>query len=134
MVFWRLARIFLDDERHEKRLDHIVIPYWEMGQGDLQVDQDRVVLVAGSPDHPMSLLEVTLEDSQLRVLRVESEDELPSGYLSVPESIEFPTTNEQTSHAFFTRPPTRTTSLPKAKNRRCSSPATAAPTARLPRN
>ena len=102
---WRLARIFLDEERHDKRLDHIVIPYWEMGQGDLQVDQDRVVLVAGSPDHPMSLMEVTLEDSQLKVLRVESDDEPASGYLSVPEVIEFPTTNEQTSHAFF-YPPT----------------------------
>ena len=76
-----------------------------MGQGDLQAGQDRVVLVAGSPDHPMSLLEVTLEDRQLNVLRVESDDELPPGYLSIPEAIEFPTTNEQTSHAFF-YPPT----------------------------
>ena len=82
----------------------------------------------------MSLMEVMLEHSQLKVLRVESDDEPASGYLSVPEVIEFPTTNEQTSHAFFTRPPTRTTSLLKAKNRHCSSPATAVPTARLPRN
>ena len=103
--FWRLARIFPDEERHDSRLDRIVIPYWEMGQGDLQVGRDRVVLVAGSPGHPMSLLEVTLEDRHLRVLRVESEGELPSGYLSIPETIEFPTTNEKTSHAFF-YPPT----------------------------
>ena len=53
----------------------------------------------------MSLLEVTLEDRRLGVFRMEIDDELPSGYQSIPEAIEFPTINEQTSHAFF-YPPT----------------------------
>ena len=102
--FWQLARINLDEKRDGRRLQRIAIPYWEMGHGDFQADQDRVVLAAGSPDHPISLLEITLADRQLRVLRVESEDELPAGYLSIPEAIEFTTTNEQTSYAFFYAP------------------------------
>ena len=95
--FWRLARISLGDGR----LRPINIPYWEMGHGDLQVDQGRVVLVAGSPDHPLSLLEVDLEDGGYTVLRTEYEVELAYDYLSSPEAIEFTTSNEQTAHAFY---------------------------------
>ena len=112
---WHLARINLDEESGGNRLERIVTPYWEMGHGDLQVDEDRVVLAAGSPDHPISLLEVTLADGQLRVLQVESEDELPAGYLSVPESIEFLTTSEQTSHAFFYAPANQDYLAPKGE-------------------
>ena len=102
--FWQLARIFLDKKPRDGRLEPIALPYWEMGHGDLQVDRDRVVFVAGSPDHPLSLLEVSLEDSQFRVLRAGNEDELHAGYLSVPEAIEFATTGDKTSHAFFYPP------------------------------
>ena len=97
---WRLALISLDD----KRLETIAIPYREMGQGDLQVDRDRVVLVAGSPDKPVSLLEVGFAENEVRVFRVENDEEVPSGYLSLPEAIEFPTDGGQTAHAFFYPP------------------------------
>ena len=70
---WQLARIFLDKKPQDGRLEPIPLPYWEMGHGDLQVDRDRVVLVAGSLDHPLSLLEVTLEEGQFRVLCMENE-------------------------------------------------------------
>ena len=99
--FWRLARLFLDDGR----LEPINTSHWEMGHGDLQVAPDRVVLVAGSPSMPMSLLEIDLESKDLSVLRVESDDELAPGYISLPEPIEFPTEGQQTAHAFF-YPPT----------------------------
>ena len=113
--FWQLARIRLDEEQHDERLERIVTPYWEMGHGDLQVDHDRVVLVAGSPDHPLSLLEVTLDDGQFKVLRVESEDELPLGHLSVPEAIEFPTTGDRTAYAFFYPPTNQDYVAPEAQ-------------------
>ena len=98
---WSLARISLDD----KRLTPIEFPYWEMGHGDLQVDPGRVALVAGSPVQPLSLMEVRLEDGETEVLRVEFDEALPSGYASLPETIEFPTNNDETAHAFF-YPPT----------------------------
>ena len=113
--FWQLARINLEEEQPDKRLEHIFIPYWEMGHGDLQVDRERVVLVAGSPEHHLSLLEVGLNDNQLKVLRLESEDEIPPGYLSVAEAIEFPTSNEQTSHAFFYPPANQDYAAPEGE-------------------
>ena len=113
--FWRLARVILDGEPDVECLQPISIPYWEMGQGDLQVDQDRVVLVAGSPDHHLSLLEVGLVDNGVKVLRVESEDELPAGYLSTPEGIEFPTSGERTAHAFFYPPANQDHTAPEGE-------------------
>ena len=97
---WSLARVSLDDGR----MTPIDFPYWEMGHGDLQVEAGRVVLVAGSPVQPLSLLEVNLEDGEVEVLRVEYEEDLPLGYTSVPETIEFPTNNDETAHAFFYAP------------------------------
>ncbi len=97
---WSLARVSLDN----RRMTPIDFPYWEMGHGDLQVEAGRVVLVAGSPVQPLSLLEVNLEDGEVEVLRVEYEEDLPLGYISVPETIEFPTDNDETAHAFFYAP------------------------------
>ena len=97
---WKLARISVD----EQRVEPIDIPYWEMGQSDLQVNEGRVVLVAGSPEYPMSLLEVSMDDGALTVLRVESDVEIAPGYLSLPEVLEFPSGGEM-AHAFF-YPPT----------------------------
>ncbi len=101
MGHWSLARISLDDQR----LSPIDFPYWEMGHGDLQVAAGRVVLVAGSPVQPLSLLEVHLEDEEVEILRVEYQEDLPLGYTSLPEAIEFPTDNDETAYAFF-YPPT----------------------------
>ena len=113
--FWRLARIILDEGHNGHQVERIPIPYWEMGQGDLQVGRDRAVLVAGSPDHHLSLLEINLPDGRLSVLRVESEDELPAGYLSAPEAIEFPTAGDNTSHAFFYPPANQDYVAPKGE-------------------
>ena len=97
---WSLARISLDD----RRLTPMDFPYWEMGHGDLQVDPGRVCLVAGSPVQPLSLLEVNLEDGEIEVLRVEYDEDPHPGYTSVPETVEFPTDNGETAHAFFYAP------------------------------
>ncbi|MDE2786859.1 MAG: prolyl oligopeptidase family serine peptidase [Chloroflexota bacterium] len=100
---WSLARIGLDD----LRLAPIDFPYWEMGHGDLQVGLGRIVLVAGSPVQPLSLLQVSLEDGGIEALRVEYEEDLPPEYTSLPETIEFPTDNDETAHAFFYPPANR---------------------------
>ena len=100
---WSLARISLDD----RRLTPLDFPFWEMGHGDLQVGSRRVVLVAGSPVQPLSLLEVNLEDGEVDVLRSEYEEEVPPGYASLPETLEFPTDNDEMAHAFFYPPANR---------------------------
>ncbi len=98
--FWRLARIFLDD----RRLVPIDTPFGEMGHSDLQAAQGRVAMVAGSPKQSMSLVEISLEDGEVTVLRVESAEEVPLGYMSMPEAIEFPTNGELSAHAFYYPP------------------------------
>ena len=97
---WRLARIFLDDDR----LEPIESLYWEMGHGDLQAAPGRVVLAAGSPTRPKSLVEIDLSNHETTVFRTEHYDEIALGDISVPETIEFPTGGEQTAYAYFYPP------------------------------
>ena len=105
---WSLARLYL----RELSLEPIAIPYWEMSHGDLQVVPGRVVFAAGSPGQPISLLQLDLEDGELAVVQVESDVEPASGYLSLPEAIEFPTSNNETAHAFFYPPANQDYSAP----------------------
>ena len=99
--YWRLAQLY----QAERRLKPIDFPYWELGHGDLKVVSDRVVLVAGSPARPMSLLEANLNTGNFKALRVESAEEVATGCIAVPGAVEFPTENEETAHVFFDRPP-----------------------------
>ena len=109
---WRLGCIFLDDGM----LVPIELPYTEMGHGDLQATQGRVALVAGSPTRPMSLVEISIEDEEVAVLRVESDDAVPSDCMSVPEAIEFPTYGGLSAHAFFYPPYSRDFAAPEGEN------------------
>ncbi len=108
---WSLGRIFLD----EGRLVPIEFPFTEMGHGDLQASQGRVALVAGSPTRPMSLVEISIEDEEVAVLRAESDDEIPSDCMSVPEAIEFPTFDGLSAHAFFYPPYSRDFAAPEGE-------------------
>ena len=98
---WRLGRIDLESGR----LETLNIPYSSMGHGDLKVTAGRVVFEAGSPVRPMSVLELDLASHELSVLQVSSTANIPSEFLSLPESIEYPTGNGTTAHAFY-YPPT----------------------------
>lgn len=97
---WCLARLY--PEAH--RLEPLNIPYSEMGRADLKVAAGRVVFEAGSPIHPMSVLELDLATEKLTVLQVASTADVDSGYLSIPENIEFPTEKGVTAHAFYYPP------------------------------
>ena len=97
---WHLA----DLDTHAGRLTDFPIPYTEMGRGDLRVQGNRVVFQAGSPTEPMSILELDLANGSVYLVRRSSPSEIDSGYLSVPEPIEFPTEAGKSAHAFLYRP------------------------------
>jgi len=99
----------------EGRLEPLEIPYSEMARGDLRVGPGRVVFEAGSSLHPMSVLELNLETRDLSVLQVESVTDIDPGYLSIPESIEFPTEKGTTAHAFYYAPNNRDFTAPEEK-------------------
>ncbi|MGD9987743.1 prolyl oligopeptidase family serine peptidase [Pseudonocardia sp.] len=81
--------------------------------GSLQAaGPDQVVLVAGSPTREASVWRVTLGNGRPEVLRPARDLGVDEGYLSVPEPIEFPSTDgdgvPRTAHALFYPPASAT--------------------------
>ncbi|MDE0299818.1 MAG: S9 family peptidase [Candidatus Poribacteria bacterium] len=97
---WELGR--LDAETH--RLDPIATPYTDMSRIGLRVAAGRVVFGAGSPTEMRSIVALNLVTHEFEVLRRMSAPHIDTRYLSVPETIEFPTKDGMTAHAFFYPP------------------------------
>ncbi|MDQ4077948.1 MAG: S9 family peptidase, partial [Chloroflexota bacterium] len=66
---------------------------------EVRVAPGRVLLRAGSPTEPLSIVLLDLKNGERRVLRCSQEIEMDSGYLSIPRSVEFPTENNLTAYA-----------------------------------
>jgi dipeptidyl aminopeptidase/acylaminoacyl peptidase len=98
---WRLA--CLDTARRE--LDPIETPYSEIAC--VQASPGRVVLLAGSPTEPTSVVQLDLAARQFKVLRRSSEIAIDPAFLSLPQAIEFRTEHGLTSHALFYPPRSR---------------------------
>jgi dipeptidyl aminopeptidase/acylaminoacyl peptidase len=64
----------------------------------------KAVTIAGSPVEPLSLIAVDLANGKVEVLRRSADLSVPPAYLSVPETIEFPTEGGVTAHAFYYPP------------------------------
>ncbi|MBD2068305.1 S9 family peptidase [Leptolyngbya sp. FACHB-671] len=92
-------------------LSEIETPFASIG--GIQVGAGQAVFGAGSPTTPGVIARLDLKTGQTEVLRRSSETEVDPGYLSVPETVEFPTENGLTAHAFYYPP----------KNRDCQAPA-----------
>jgi dipeptidyl aminopeptidase/acylaminoacyl peptidase len=108
---WHIARLDPD----QQRIEPFHTPYSEMGSGDLQVANGRAVFEAGSPVLPMVLLELDLATDELSVLRVANLAGVETGYISMPEAIEFPTENDLTAHAFYYPPQNSDFSAPEGE-------------------
>jgi dipeptidyl aminopeptidase/acylaminoacyl peptidase len=68
------------------------------------VANNRAVFLGGSAIESIALVEIDLETYNITVLRKSSELEIEKGYLSIPQTIVFPTENNLTAHAFFYPP------------------------------
>jgi dipeptidyl aminopeptidase/acylaminoacyl peptidase len=64
----------------------------------------QVVLKAGAPDQPDSVLRLDLASEEVDVLRRAVSITPSSGYLSKPEAIDFPTENGLAAHGYFYPP------------------------------
>ena len=88
------------------------IPYNTIGS--VHVGHGQAVFVGGSPTHPHAVIRLDLATGQSKVLRTSSE--VPAGiapdYLSIPESIEFPTEHGLTAYGFFYPPHNRDFAAP----------------------
>ena len=77
-------------------------PYTEiMG---LRAAPGHVVFLGGSPTQEMSVVELDIASSRMKVLRSSSDVTVNARYLSNPEAVEFPTEKGLTAHALFYPP------------------------------
>ncbi len=84
-------------------LTAIDTPYQEIRE--LRISGDTLVLLAGAPTIAAEVVRIDLSNGAREVL-ARSIEQLPKvGYLSVPETVSYPSANGRTSHAFY-YPPT----------------------------
>ena len=104
---WQIASL----DTNNGRLDPIETPFTAIRQ--VRVGDGKVVLVAGSPTESWQVVSLDLATRDHETLRCSSEVIVDSGYVSIPEPIEFPTGGGLTSHAFFYRPVNRDFAAPE---------------------
>ncbi|HEY9874805.1 MAG TPA: S9 family peptidase [Candidatus Obscuribacterales bacterium] len=98
---WYLASL----DTATKQLQPIETHYTEISS--LKTAAGRVVFSGASPTESTSIVEIDLSTGQTQVLRRSSEMKIDAGYISIPQSIEFPTENGLTAYAFFYPPQNR---------------------------
>jgi dipeptidyl aminopeptidase/acylaminoacyl peptidase len=98
---WRLASL----DTATRKLERIETRYTEIIS--LRTAPGRAVFCGGSPTESLSIVQLDLITGRADVLRRSSTVEIDEGYLSIPRSIEFPTENGLTAHAFFYPPTNR---------------------------
>ncbi len=75
--------------------------------GDIQASETRAVFIAGSPTIPTVIAQMNADTQSFEVLKQSSEVSVDEGYLSMPQSIEFPTESGLTAHGFYYPPRNR---------------------------
>lgn len=86
------------------------LPYTEFSS--LATLPGHAVFTAGSPTSPGALVLLRLEDSQATVIKKSTELVIEPGYLSIPQSIEFPTENGLTAYGIYYPPHNQDFSAP----------------------
>lgn len=95
---WFLATI----NSNTRQLQVIDTPYTSIS--DVRVMPGRAVFNAGAPGEPSQVVLLELDSARLTVLRSASQLEIAPGYLSTPESVEFPTANGRTAYGLYYSP------------------------------
>ena len=71
---------------------------------DLQGGDNFVVFIGGSPTETTAVVKLDLDTGQEQILRRTGELQIDPNYLSMPEAIAFPTTNDLTAYAWYYPP------------------------------
>jgi dipeptidyl aminopeptidase/acylaminoacyl peptidase len=95
---WHLATLDLVTQQ----LNQIPIPYTEINS--LEVKDNQAFLLVSSATEPTAIVQLDLSSFEISTLRRSTPLNLDTGYLSEPQTIEFPTENGQTAYAFFYPP------------------------------
>ena len=104
--FWHLACL----DTVTRRLDRIETPYTSIS--NLQATHGGILFSGSSSTESASIVRFDPATEQFEVVCRSSEVEIDNGYLSTPQAIEFPTTNNLSAHAFFYPPKNRDYTAP----------------------
>jgi dipeptidyl aminopeptidase/acylaminoacyl peptidase len=97
---WKIAMLHIESGM----LLAVDTPFSEMGRGDIQAGDGKIVFIGGAPTLPVSLVLFDLASSKWQELRRSSDLEIDPGYISAAQPVEFPTENGKTAHAFYYPP------------------------------
>ncbi|HSO93039.1 MAG TPA: prolyl oligopeptidase family serine peptidase, partial [Candidatus Dormibacteraeota bacterium] len=85
------------------RLEDIDTPFTAF-MPSIQVHAGKAFSIAGAPTEPLQLISVDIATGRLDVIRRSASLPIDPTYLSIPQTIEFPTTEQKTAHAFYYAP------------------------------
>ncbi|MEO1467297.1 MAG: prolyl oligopeptidase family serine peptidase, partial [Cyanobacteria bacterium J06633_1] len=95
---WHLGSIDLQT----KEFQEIKTRYTNIS--DLQGGNNFVIFMGGAPTDTTAVVKLNLETRRDEILRRTGELQIDPGYLSLPEAIAFPTSNELIAHAWYYPP------------------------------
>ena len=97
---WKIAMLQIESGM----LLAVYTPFTEMGHGDIQAGDGKIVFIGGAPTLPVSLVLFDLASSKWQELRKSSDLDIDPGYISAAQPVEFPTEDGKTAHAFYYPP------------------------------
>ena len=95
---WHIATIDIQT----RKLECVESSYTDISY--VRAAPGHAVMRAGSPTEPLSLVRLDVKRREFEVLRRSNNIDIGIGYLSQPETIEFPTEDGLTAYGFFYRP------------------------------
>ncbi|QIN85020.1 prolyl oligopeptidase family serine peptidase [Rubrobacter tropicus] len=96
-------------------LAQIETPYSVIGHLRTNGGSGEILFVAGSPTEPPAIVRLDARTGDSEVLHRAGDLGIDSGYLSAPETVEFPTENGLTAHGFFYPPKNRDFAAPEGE-------------------
>jgi dipeptidyl aminopeptidase/acylaminoacyl peptidase len=96
-------------------LEPVQTPYSSIAYVRANVATGDVVFLGGSPTEHACVVRLDPSTKEHEILRRSGEMEIDSGYLSVPEPVEFSTENGRTAYAFFYAPKNRDYEAPEGE-------------------
>jgi dipeptidyl aminopeptidase/acylaminoacyl peptidase len=97
---WHLASL----NPTKKTLKPIETPINQLLWGNLATENGKIYIIGGSATEPSSVAQIDLSSKETEILHRSREITVGKEYLSVPDTIEFPTENGLTAFAFFYPP------------------------------
>jgi len=95
---WYLAHL----NTKTRELSTIDLPYTNIDS--VKVEQDKVLIIAASFTEPTAIVELDWQKEKLEVIRQSSQLSIDLGFISVPEAIAFPTSDNLIAYGWYYPP------------------------------